>query len=184
MRTIAACLVLFSAFALLACGGDDSGATGGGATGGGGSGGGGSAKSSPSVHPLASLTSERLDEYLEIVKTGGEDAGRTAHERGWKIMDWAMTHAAIRGLVRAGGASAYVDRLRAKVADAEKKLAETEEKLASAPDNQRAWYEKARDSMQRSIKGWKNAISQEDAIRKGGAFIEARMDEVKKTLGL
>ena len=137
--------------------------------------------------PLTDLTAGRLDEYVAILQEAAanteKSAGQIAMARGWKIMDWSMLNASVSALVSAGSFDALLERTRTKLAGVQEQIQGYEKAAAEAPDKQRGAMGKAAEALRKAQAGWQRMLDQADAMRPGGALIEARMAEIKAALG-
>ncbi len=167
------------ALALAACGDDagtaDSGGSGAGTT------------TAAGGHPLATLSADQLDDYIEVLKAAQADpdksAGQLAAQKGWKIGDWVKLDGAVKSVVGNGGFDAMLERVRNKLKDAGARVAEYEGKISSATDAQRPMLEKALEMLKNAMAGWTRTVGQADALRAGGELVESRLAEIKAALG-
>lgn len=138
-------------------------------------------------HALATLTAERLDDYIDVLRAAAadpdKDGGDIALERGWNIGEWVWLNAAVGLIVAAGGYEQTLERLRVDTKETHEQIAEYERRLATASDSDRPMIEKGVETLRNAVVGWERTLANAEALRPGGELVESRLADIEAAKG-
>jgi len=141
------------------------------------------ASKTPRRHALATLTADRLDDYVDVLQAAAAAPDKKAMDialaRGWNMYEWTMLHLAVEDVTADGGFDAMLARLRDKVKRTGNTMDEQRKSVAAAPEAQRAMIAKGLETLERAMSGWKRTLAEADELRAGAELIESRMAEIK-----
>lgn len=133
-------------------------------------------------HPLATLTAERLDAYIDILRAAAvdpdKDNGEIAMERGWSIGEWISLDTAVAD-VAAEGYEQMLERQRTKSKEAREQIADYESRLARASEGDRPMIEQSVAILRNAVAGWEQTLADADVLRPGGNLVESRLADIK-----
>lgn len=144
-------------------------------------------------HPLATLTAERLDAYIDILRAAAADPDKDdvdiAVERGWSIAEWQRLDGAVMA-VAAEGYEQMLERQRTKSKEAREQIAEYESLLATASEGDRQmtegdrqWIEGLIPRLRGVVAMWDQTLADADVLRPGGNLVESRLADIKAAKG-
>ena len=145
-------------------------------------------------HPLATLTAERLDAYIDILRAAAADPDKErdirtglndvdiAVERGWSIGEWQRLDMAVMA-VAAEGYEQMLERQRTKSKEAREQIADYESRLATASEGDRRMIEGLIPNIRNAVAGWDQTLADADVLRPGGNLVESRLADIKAAKG-
>lgn len=144
-------------------------------------------------HPLATLTAERLDAYIDILRAAAADPDKDdvdiAVERGWSTVEWQRLDGAVMA-VAAEGYEQMLERQRKKSIEARERIADYESQLATASEGDRQmtegdrqWIEGLIPRLRGVVAMWDQTLADADVLRPGGNLVESRLADIKAAKG-
>ena len=140
------------------------------------------------VHPLATLTAERLDAYIDTLRAAAADPDKNkddvdiAVERGWSIGEWQRLDGAVMA-VAAEGYEQMLERQRTKSKEAREQIADAESRLATTSEDNRQRLEWLIVNLRSVVAMWDQTLADADVLRPGGNLVESRLADIKAAKG-